>query len=152
MVRLGIFLLGLGALMSSGCCAVQRMQCSRCDDSPCLMACNDVGCAPCVSTPVDSQLGPASPMPMEEPAAEELPGDAPPPPAEATTPAEETTEPVDVTPNNEIDAPLPPVVRENKTVVPASAYEIAIRSQQQNRPARKPILIPIGHKISSFVE
>lgn len=166
MKRLGLFILAVGTASATGCCAVDKFaNCGKCDDSPCLAASNELACS-CVDTecvgPTEQYLGtpqPAAaapfskeektsePLDLQEVPEESTPDIAPPPPGS------ESGGPVNFSPIPKRPAPTQPVVRLMPPVpVNHAAHAALVQEQMQQLPNRKPVLIPIGHKISSLID
>ena len=162
MKRFELFILSLGLVSATGCCAVDRLKkCGKLDHSPCLASsCTDLGgCAdascfqtetpvqarpmplePRTSEPLDLQETPPAPVPTPRP------GVAPPPPGQGSGP-------VDYSPGPNEQGASSPVVRLMRPVpFTAESQAAYVQDQMDLMPARRPVLIPIGHRIKQTGE
>ncbi|TWT57740.1 hypothetical protein KOR42_11060 [Thalassoglobus neptunius] len=137
MKRVGLFVIGAGALIGAGC---GNLSCFRShSDSPCLQACVDGSCSPCV---------PGRTMqPVQSPKAEEPQEMTP---EKETPPPKQLQEANEYSPEAEFDAPLPPPVKRVNYDVNADVESRFLEQRLiYHPPARKPILAPINNALSN---
>ncbi|MEW4490833.1 hypothetical protein AB1L42_22315 [Thalassoglobus sp. JC818] len=138
MKRVGLLVVGAGALIGAGCGNLHcfRTQC----DTPCLQACAHESCAPCVSGGTHQPIQSPSISEPQEVIQEE----------EGTPSPEKLQEANEYSPEAEFDAPLPPPVKRVSHDLNAEAESRFLEQQLiYHPPARKPILAPLNEALSN---